>query len=112
MAPTTTTAPPPLARKIREARRGTELSQKKFAQRVSAHLPEGYRCTRFDLIRWEKGDEPRPLILKLKAIAAASGKTLDFFLNDEEDEEDAALRRVAEGLVAVLHEAVTRCARG
>jgi transcriptional regulator with XRE-family HTH domain len=86
---------PPLAKRIRAARHGTGLSQKKFAQHIGTHLSaELRRPTRFDIMRWEKGDEPR--LRMLEAIAKASGKTLDYFLaeGDDEDEESAMRRRL------------------
>jgi transcriptional regulator with XRE-family HTH domain len=84
---TPTATLPPLARKMKAARNATGLSQKAFARLVTKHLPRGYRATRFDIIRWEKGQEPRPLLVKVGAIAAASGKPLDHFLHEVNQEE-------------------------
>lgn len=95
---------PLLAGKIREAR--GSLSQEDFAGRVTAFLPPGYKATRFDVIRWERGDEPRPLLLKLRAIAVASGTTVESFLDDGVPPAEAAMRAAAEGLVVALLDAV------
>lgn len=100
----TSATPTSLALKIQESRRSTGLSQKKFAQRIGSHLSNEFRKpTRFDVMRWERGDEPR--LKMLEAIAKASGKPVTFFFGDDEDEEAAQLRRgltILEDLHAAL----------
>jgi transcriptional regulator with XRE-family HTH domain len=104
-----TTSPTRLALRIKEARVGTTLSQKKFAQRIARHLPAGYRPpTRFDVMRWEKGDEPRfPMLV---AIARASGKPLDFF-GDEDEEEESLYAALREDLRAIVRAEIARTGR-
>ena len=79
--------------RIREARLSQRMSQEALASRV--------RTSRQNVLRWEKGHNT-PRAEHVAAIAEATGRPLEFFFGDDEDEEAAlaaellhVVRRVA-----------------
>jgi transcriptional regulator with XRE-family HTH domain len=78
--------------RIRKARKDAGLSQDALASRV--------KTSRRNVLRWEGGyNMPRPE--HIAAIAAETGKSLDYFLGEDEEEE-AALHRVVDDLTRIL----------
>lgn len=86
-----------LAARIRRARRdiphvnGKHISQATFAEKLGVHW--------VTVSNWERG-KGVPSIENLVAIAEATGKPVAFFTDGDDDEEDeAALRRIAHMLI-------------
>lgn len=80
--------------RIRKARRempfehGRRVSQETFATKLNVHW--------VTVSSWERGKHP-PSAEHLARIAALTGKPIEFFFGDEEDEE-SSLRRIAADL--------------
>lgn len=70
-----------LGSRIRQARRAAELSQSQLAARVGAHVTS--------ISDWERGVN-RPRVEALAAIAEATGKTLDWFVEPRDPFREAA----------------------
>lgn len=86
-----------LAARIRAARRATEtangkrMSQQALADRIGVHV--------ITVSQWERGNAS-PSIANLAAVAEATGKPVAYFMgDDDEEEDDLALRRLAHQLV-------------
>src|SRR5438045_3254749 len=78
--------------RIRKARQDAGLSQDALAAKI--------RTSRRNILRWEGGYN-LPRAEHVREIARATGKTTDYFLGDDEDEE-AALHRVVDDLTRIL----------
>lgn len=78
--------------RIRKARKDAGLSQESLARKIGT--------SRRNVLRWEGGYN-MPRSEHIAEIAAATGKSTDYFLGDDEDEE-AALHRVVDDLTRIL----------
>jgi transcriptional regulator with XRE-family HTH domain len=67
--------------RLREARTHAKLSQSQLAGQISAHFTS--------ISDWERGKN-QPSARHLASIARETGKPLEFFFGDADDEEDAS----------------------
>ena len=78
--------------RIRHARKQAGLSQEALARQI--------KTSRRNVLRWEGGHN-MPRAEHIREIAEATGKSTDYFLGDDEEEE-AALHRVVDDLTRIL----------
>jgi transcriptional regulator with XRE-family HTH domain len=78
--------------RIRRARKQAGLSQEALAHRI--------KSSRRNVLRWEGGHN-MPRAEHIREIAEATGKSTDYFLGDDEEEE-AALHKVVDDLTRIL----------
>jgi transcriptional regulator with XRE-family HTH domain len=78
--------------RIRHARKQAGLSQEALAHKI--------KTSRRNVLRWEGGHN-MPRAEHIREIAEATGKSTDYFLGDDEEEE-AALHRVVDDLTRIL----------
>lgn len=92
--------------RIRRARQQAGLSQEALARNI--------KTSRRNVLRWEGGHN-MPRAEHIRSIAEATGKSTDYFLGEDEEEE-AALHRVVNDLTRILLERrpsdYSSCGRG
>ena len=93
-----------VAGKIRKARDAAGLTNRSLARSTGIE--------RRAIVRWTNGqNEPSPA--NLERIARATGKPLDFFRADEDDDEEVdMLRQTADGFIHALMQELRSVTRG
>lgn len=90
-----------LAARIRNARRsmpfvdGRRVSQQSLADRIGVHV--------ITVSQWERG-RSQPTVANLMAIAEATGKPMEFFTGDEDDEDSEQRMRILLAHLIERHE--------
>lgn len=90
--------------RIRQARKQAGLSHDTLAERIRGEKRNPrIRATRQHLIKLEKGQHlPRPEMLQ--AIADATGKRVEFFSSDEDEEESDAVSDLMQAIRRVVRQ--------